>query len=414
MIGFVGMGHLGLVMSAATAAFDHTVVCLTDQAEKLSGGVLPVFEPGLAELIKENGTRQTFTPHLTDLMRCELVYFCYDVYDHNQDQTELLKRISEVIEYLNVDTTFVIVSQVSPGFTRLVKDKYPDRKIFYQMDNLIFGRSLERAGVPEQIVIGCAEQLPWEGDLTHAYEKVIPNEVPVQIESYEVAEFAKIAINCYLAAQVAVTNNLARLVTERADWKAIIPILRGDSRIGTYLKPGLGLGGGHMNRDIQTTIRLSDAVGMVDGNLMRSVAQVNEYASYWVIQVLNTIPHFANVADLVFAAWGLTYKPGTSSIEQSPAMRVISSLEDHTVVVHDPKVKIAQLVSCDDAAQSVYNADCLMVLTPWEEYADIDMAAVYEKMKDKVLIDPYRLFNAAEMRAIGFEYYAIGEYDAAS
>jgi UDPglucose 6-dehydrogenase len=228
VIGFAGMTHLGINSAAAAAGHGCEALCFdTDAAliARLMSGELPIVEPGLPDLLKQNQLRVTYTTKAEDLKRCSVVYIAADVPTDNRGESDLSgirALIETVASGLERDATLVILCQVPPGFTRnlpLAKER-----LYYQVETLIFGQAVERAMHPERFIIGCAEPDRPLPQALHAFLSLFG--CPILPMRYESAELAKISINCCLVASVTVANTLAEL-SERigADWSEIAPAL---------------------------------------------------------------------------------------------------------------------------------------------------------------------------------------------
>ncbi len=243
-VGFAGMTHLGLVSAAAVAGRGFTTVCFDPDAAlvaRLKRGELPVSEPDLAELLHDNGERQSFTAAAADLGRCDVVYISPDVPTNDAGESDLggiRKLIDGVLPVLAPTATLVVLCQVPPGFTRSLSAP-PLRRRYYQVETLVFGSAVERAAKPERYIIGCADPSePIEPRLRTLLEAF---GCPILPMRYESAELAKISINMCLVASIGVANTMAELCEATgADWSEIVPALKLDRRIGphSYLTPG--------------------------------------------------------------------------------------------------------------------------------------------------------------------------------
>src|SRR5262249_26933248 len=267
VVGFAGMTHLGLVSAAAVAGRGFEVVCFDPDAaliDRLNRQDWPVLEPGLDALIRGNGARQRFTSACSDLAACDVVYVAPDVPTDDQGNSDiagLTALIRDVAAAMSAGAVMVVLSQVPPGFTRAL-DVGVRGLLYYQVETLVFGQAVERATKPERFIVGCADPT---GPLDARFRAVLDAfGCPILPMRYESAELAKISINCCLVASVTVANILAE-VCERigADWSEIAPALRLDRRIGpyAYLRPGLGIAGGNLERDLATVARLAAAHG---------------------------------------------------------------------------------------------------------------------------------------------------------
>lgn len=416
VIGFAGMTHLGLVSSAAAAARGFPVVGFDPDAVRvkaLRDGELPVMEPGLAELCRQNADRLRYTAAGGDLAACDLVYIAADVPTDEAGTSDVapIRGLTELVDRaIRPDALLVILSQVPPGFTRGVR--CGDRQLFYQVETLVFGRAVERALRPERFILGCADPLaPLPAALAKFLEAFQCPILPMRFES---AELAKISINMCLVASVSVANTLAELC-ERigADWYEIVPALKLDRRIGphAYLAPGLGLGGGNLERDLATVCRLGDAHG-TDLGVVRAWMANSRHRRDWALMQLHE-KVIAKGGELVFAVLGLAYKEDTASTKNSPALALLSALARYAVRVYDPVVPPRpeyhpRLVAASSALEACAGADALVIMTPWAQFRELKPDDLVERLRGRTIIDPYGVLDAAGCRRAGLDYARLG------
>ncbi len=416
VIGFAGMTHLGLNSAVAAAERGFDVVGFDQRAEvinSLTHGDLPVVEPDLPELFGKNRTRLSWTNHVRDLARCQVVYIATDVPTDDQGQSDLSgirTLIDAVCAALSNDAILVVLCQVPPGFTRNLS--FPQSRLYYQVETLIFGRAVERALHPERFIVGCADPkmvLPKPlAEFLGAFD------CPILSMRYESAELAKISINCCLVASVTVANTLAEL-SERigADWSEIVPALKPDKRIGqyAYLSPGLGLAGGNLERDLATVLRFAEATGSEAG-LIKSFVANSRHRCDWV---LRTLHHevLAGNPKAVLGVLGLAYKENTHSTKNSPSLALIKQLGGRQLHVHDPVVPASvanhpDAIGCSSAMETARGVDALVVMTPWPAYRELKPHELARVMAGQTVIDPYRVLDGATVAAAGLDYFTLG------
>jgi UDPglucose 6-dehydrogenase len=424
LIGFAGLSHLGLVSSIATAAKGFDVVAYDpnpDLAATLWQGQLPVHEPGLADLLQDHAGRLTFTAAASALGACAVVVLSIDIptgADNESDLAALDRLVETVAGEVAPGAVLVILSQVRPGYTRALRRRLDtvlaprNVHLYYQVETLIFGRAVERALHPERFIVGCAD--PGQ-PLPAAYRDLLSAfGCPVLPMRYESAELAKIAINICLVASVSAANTLAEVCEKiGADWAEVVPALRLDRRIGqfAYLSPGLGLAGGNLERDLATVTALGCAHG-TDIRFIEACVANSRYRRDWVLRTLHT--HLGVVARRpTVAVWGLAYKPDTHSVKNSPALALIQALPGVAIRAYDPKVEW----TCPDSAgftrqatplEAAAGADALAVMTPWPEFAGVDLAALRRAMRGRLLVDPYTCLDGGRAAGLGFSYFRLG------
>lgn len=417
VIGFAGMTHLGFVSAVAAAERGAEVVCYDPDAsliEDLGKGHIPVVEPDLRECLARNEPKITFTSSAMDLNDCHVVYVAPDVMTDDRgksDLTVLNDLFSLVDAKLPNDSVMVILSQVPPGFTRLRNSG--SRPLYYQVETLIFGAALDRALNPERIIVGCNNA---DGPLSGKYAAFLRLfDCPILPMRYESAELAKISINCCLAAQISVANTLAEICENiGADWSEIVPALRLDARIGekAYLTPGLGISGGNLERDLATVIAIGEEqqthVDVIQAAVSNSLYRKDWAGRTLQAEVLDKLP------EPVIAIWGLTYKENTHSTKNAPSLRVIDRFNNCSFQVHDPVVDgnaLGRRNVCgfEDPLQAVAGADCLMILSPWQDYQSIPFDRAAAAMGQRLLIDPYGIVDAGQARNLGFQHHTLGK-----
>lgn len=412
-IGIAGLSHLGLCTAIGSAAKGATIVAFDPDATLIAAiktGQLPVNEPGLEAALAEHGCRIAFTSDPAHLTRCAAIYVAVDVPTDDggaSDSTSVGAIVAAVTPRLRPTAALVILSQVSPGYTRQLP--VPHDRLYCQVETLIFGRALERVLSPERFILGCADpSRPLPAGIANYLGRF---GCPVLRMRYESAELAKIAINCLLAASVSTTNTLAELAGAiGADWAEIAPALRLDARIGpkAYLAAGLGIAGGNLERDLATVRRLATRAG-TDAGVIAAFAENSRHMAGWAWRMLRRA--LADRTKPRIGVLGLAYKPGTNSVKNSPSLALLRMAREWSASVHDPVVPGSVAPGTSTVARPemvAEGADAVLVMTPWDEYRALDLAALATRMRGRVMIDPYRLFDGAAVDAAGLDHYAIG------
>mgnify|MGYP001176430815 FL=1 len=415
IIGFAGLTHLGLnsAVSCAFRGFKTTGYHDDPQlVENLNNGLPHVLEPQLPELMAECRERLNFSADISCLHDCDLVYIAVDVPTNDTGESDLSfveDIISKTCAAMNEKAILVVLCQVPPGFTR--KLTWPKERLYYQVETLIFGRAVDRAINPERYIIGCnnPEQAlpPVMANLLGAFN------CPVLPMKYESAELAKISINMFLVASVSASNTLAELCEKiGADWFEIIPALRLDKRIGNYayLNPGLGISGGNLERDLNTILELSER-HHTDGGVVASWISNSKHRKNWAWEKLNEFV-LTKFPEPRIALLGLAYKENTHSIKNSPAIALLNKIRGKQVIAYDPAVGKhlagAKVSRVQSALEVLDAADVLLVMTPWPEFKTISTTDLIERMKGRIVIDPYGILNETELTQEGFQYVTLG------
>lgn len=416
LIGFAGLTHLGIISSVAAAAKGYHVIGFHNDAEliaRLNSATFPVQEPQLPDLFRKNKERITFTADVKALSRCHIVYVSIDIPTNEKGESDLesiKKIIGKVSNVLKPDACLVILSQVSPGFTRQIT--FDHKRLFYQVETLIFGRAMERALYPERFIVGCdnpSASLP-----TQLKNFLNTFNCPILPMRYESAELAKISINICLVASISAANTLAEICEKiGADWSEIAPALRLDRRIGqhSYIVPGLGISGGNLERDLHSVLRLSEDHN-TDGGVISAWLNNSQHRKNWPFEILNKTILSQNPKATI-AILGLAYKENTHSTKNSPALLLIEKLSNCKIKAYDPVVdacvagnRVSGASSPLDAANGV---DAVAIMTPWPEFKDIAPADLASSMKGRTVIDPYGMLDAQKVRSAGLDYFTLGK-----
>jgi len=425
-IGFAGLSHLGIVSSAAAAARGFSILAFDERpglTGDLAAGRFPITEPGLEASFEEHRQRLAYSSDPTSLAACDLIFITLDVPtdDTNTSNIEPLKALIEkVAAHARLGSILVLMSQVSPGFSREMQSRLPaEIGFFYQVETLVFGNAVQRAIHPERFMVGCADP---QVELPEAYRAYLEAfSCPVLKMRYESAELSKIAINCFLVSSVSTTNMLAEICENiRADWSEVAPALRLDKRIGphAYLSPGLGIAGGNLERDLVTVRTIAAACG-ADARMVVAWQENSSHRKDWAQRLLVDKGLLSRGPETELAIWGIAYKAETNSIKNSPSVALMQALQGYRLRAYDPVVKpgqadFAHVRQCGSALETAAGADALVVMTPWKEFGEIPLDEVKGRMRGRVIVDPFAALDSGVCRRLGFDYYriGIGELDA--
>ncbi|HIJ83246.1 MAG TPA: UDP-glucose/GDP-mannose dehydrogenase family protein [Magnetococcales bacterium] len=415
-VGFAGLTHLGLISAVAAASRGVEVVGFSDDMNLVGAvnhGHFPILEPGLPETFAKYREQLSFTARLEDLAACDVIYIALDVVTDDRGQSDLdpvRSMIANVLKVLRKDALLVVLCQVPPGFTRSLP--LASERLFYQVETLVFGNAMERATQPERIILGQSEvQKPIPEALSQFLKTF---NCPILPMRYESAELAKISINMCLIASVSVANLMAELCAHLgADWSEIVPALRLDKRIGpyAYLKPGLGISGGNLERDVENVVRLSGMTGSEAG-VARAWMTDSRYRKEWPLRQLHreVLAHkpYARIAIL-----GLAYKENTASTKNSPSLVLITQLTKCAIQAYDPAVSLEagifpQLETVPDALAACRGADAVVIMTPWPEFARLQPDRIAKEMEGRIVIDPYRMLDPESCHSAGLRQLVLG------
>lgn len=411
-IAFVGLSHLGLNYLAASAQKKYSVFGFDNNNKNLKNLVNYVIsfkEPNLTNLIKKNKKNIFLTSNFKYLKLCNLVFISEDVKTNKKGKSNynnLKNLIKKTLKNLNKKTILVILSQMKPGFVRSIN--FPKNRLFYQVETLVFGNAVNRALKPERIIVGTENKSTKIKSIYLNYLKSFA--CPILKMNYESAEITKIAINLLLASSVTTTNALSELCEKNsADWQDIMPALKLDKRIGkfSYIKPGLGISGGNIERDIvaaKNLLEKNQPLYLTLNNFLKS----SDYMKDWVKRIL-VKRKFLNKKKMNIGVVGLTYKENTNSIKNSPGIKLVQYLKNKSFVdIYEPmlnfEIKGKNIRQIDKLSKLMKNNKIIIFMRP---LMNIKKEGLKDSIfKNKIIIDPYR--NIKNGKMFKSNYFSIG------
>ena len=416
-VGFVGLTHLGLNYLAAASKKGIKVTGAdlnSKKIDKLNNFIIEHKEPRLKNTIYRNRKNIFFTNNFSSLKECKIVFISQDVETDTRGKGNfnyLRKLINKTIKFINKESLLIILSQVKPGFTRSIN--FDKSRLYYQVETLIFGNALERALNPERIIIGCDNsKFKVNRFFLHYLKKF---NCPIIKMKYESAELTKISINVLLASSITTANVLAQASKEvSADWYEIMPALKLDQRIGkkAYIKPGLGISGGNVERDIASISEILRK-NVEQSSFIKSFQKNSQYMKSWVYRILKNEKILSRKNKYKIGIFGLTYKENTSSIKNSPSIYLLNKLKNIETRIYDPVAKLEKKIkNCFQVNSMKYlikSSNVFILMTPWNHFKKINNILKIKRNKKIIIIDPYRLidFNIIQNKYI--KYFTIGK-----
>jgi len=426
----IGTGYVGLVAGTCFAESGNDVICVDIDAEKvarLQQGIVPIYEPGLEELIKRNvaESRLAFSTDLRDAVRRSLICFIAVGTPQSEDGSADLAAVLAVAEGIAdaMDGYRVIVdkSTVPVGTADRVRQAMAARTThpFDVVSNPEFlkeGAAIDDFMKPDRVVIG--SDSPRASELMQElYRPFVRTEHPILVMSAASAEMTKYAANSMLAARISLMNEFANLC-ERvgADVDDVRRGIGFDRRIGHhFLFPGVGYGGSCFPKDVKAVIRTAAEQGL-DFRLLRAAEEVNERQKRTLVD--KVAAHFgADLRGRRIAVWGLSFKPRTDDMREAPSIPIIEALLEAgaEVYAYDPeamqeahRVFGERIQYCRVNYDALRDADALLIVTEWNEFRRPDFARMREVMKQPVVFDGRNIFDPQKMRDLGFTYYSVG------
>ncbi len=423
----LGTGYVGLVAGTCFAESGNDVVCVDVDAEKvarLSRGEVPIYEPGLEELIERNVAdgRLSFTTDPGAVAGRDAVFVAVQTpqdEDGSADLQHVLAAARQVANRADRGTLLVLKSTVPVGTARQVKEIVGERLVVVSNPEFLKeGAAIEDFMKPDRVVVGTSD--PRARDLmAELYAPFVRTGSPILFMDNESAELTKYAANALLAARISFMNDIARLCDAvGADVDRVRQGVGADRRIGyPFLFPGVGFGGSCFPKDVQALLHTAGHHG-VDFGILEATLRTNEAMKRRLVERAQT--HFGSLAGRRFAVWGLSFKPNTDDIREAPSLVIVRRLVEAgaTVRVNCPAALDNARRALSDLEGSVEycgrNYDCLegvdglFLVTEWNEYRRPDFDRMKALMKEPVLFDGRNIWDPARMRERGFVYYGIG------
>ena len=429
-IAVVGTGYVGLVTGTCFAESGNVVTCIDidqQKIERLRQGTIPIYEPGLEELVLRNveGKRLHFTTDLATAIRAAKLIFLAvgtpPAEDGSADLSSLWKVVESVAPHLPEDAVIVTKSTVPVGtctriFARLKELTGRECDVASNPEFLKEGAAIEDFMKPDRVVVGVrrAEIGQLLGDL---YAPFLRTEKPFLVMSPESAEMTKYVANALLSTKISFINEVANLCESmEADIDAVRRGIGHDSRIGfAFLFPGAGYGGSCFPKDVKALASMARQHG-VEPRILESVDEVNRQQK--TVLPSKVEKHFAGqLKGRTIAVWGLAFKPRTDDIRDAPALVLVDRMLQGgaKLQVHDPEaienvrqIYGDQLSYADLPMDALEGADALVIVTEWGEFRRPDFAEMRKRMKSPVIFDGRNLYDPKQMKAAGFTYHSIG------
>ncbi|MCP4755862.1 MAG: UDP-glucose/GDP-mannose dehydrogenase family protein [Proteobacteria bacterium] len=430
-----GSGYVGLVAGACFAESGNEVVCMDVDREKIEGlknGVIPIYEPGLEEMIKRNvrQRRLSFTTDAKDAVQKSLYNFIAVGTPPGEDGSADLQYVLNVAETIgtHMDDFKIVVdkSTVPVGTADLVQKAIADvlrsRKMEIEFDvvsNPEFlkeGAAINDFMYPDRVVIGVDDPRT-AALMKELYAPFMRREDRLLVMDVRSAEMTKYAANSILATKISFMNEIAKLCEKvGADIDQVRNGIGSDSRIGpSFLFPGIGYGGSCFPKDVQALVRTGEANGC-RMELLQSVENVNCQQKSYLIEMIKKVCG-NDLKDHVFGVWGLAFKPKTDDMREAPSRIILNELLEMgaKIVASDPAAideakKIwGDAITFEEYYYDVLNdIDALLVLTEWNDYRRPDFDRMKSMMKRALVFDGRNIYNPRKMKSQGFHYYSVG------
>lgn len=432
-----GTGYVGLVTGACLADVGNDVICVDTDAEKISmlqNGGIPIYEPGLEEVVFRNtaARRLTFTTDTSLAVEHGYIQYIAVGTPPDQDGSADLTHVLAVARSIGMMMTDfkVIVNKSTVPVGTANKVRYVitsalaergaeiDFSVVSNPEFLKEGAAINDFMRPDRIVIGCDDQRAI-GLMHELYAPFQRNHERIIVMDNKSAELTKYAANAMLATRISFMNQLAKLAESLdADIEMVRQGIGSDPRIGfSFLYPGCGYGGSCFPKDVKALLKTASRDALMDLSLLRVVEEINEDQKHVLYRKAKS--HFGDLRWKHFAIWGLAFKPNTDDMREASSLVLINDLlsSGASITVYDPvALNEAKRIFSDKKGityastplAALHDANALFIVTEWKEFHSPDWAKVLAEMAAPAIFDGRNLYDPQAMKAAGFDYFAIG------
>ena len=433
-VAVVGTGYVGLVTGTCFAEVGINVVCIdidVNKIENLKKGILPIYEPGLEEMVERNFKkgRLQFSNNLAEsIVGCEAAFIAVGTppdEDGSADLKYVLGVANDIGAHMQDYLVVVTKSTVPVGTANKVKaaltaalEKRGSNLTFDVASNPEFlkeGAAIDDFMKPDRIVIG-VESAKAEDVMTRLYKPFLLNGHPCIFMDIPSAEMTKYAANSMLATKISFMNDIANLCEIMgADVNMVRKGIGSDSRIGQkFIYPGIGYGGSCFPKDVKALIKTASENGY-KMKVLQAVEDVNDAQKHVMFSKLSS--YFRELKGKKIALWGLSFKPKTDDMREAPSLVLIDQLLNAgvSVAAYDPvamheaqRILGDTITYCNDMYQTLENADALVIVTEWPEFRSPDFNQVASQLNQKAIFDGRNIYEPSEMKTLGYHYECIG------
>lgn len=434
-IAVIGTGYVGLVTGACFSEVSVNVICVDIDQKKidnLNKGIIPIYEPGLEEIVLRNSTKNKlkFSTSLKESIKdVDVVFIAVGTppdEDGSADLKYVLSVASDIGKYIQKQIVVVNKSTVPVGTAEKVKQAIQKELTlrgqtieFYVASNPEFlkeGSAIDDFMKPDRIVIG-TDNVDAENIMRKLYKPFLLNGHPIIFMDIPSAEMTKYAANAMLATKISFMNDVANLCEIMgADVNMVRRGIGSDARIGSkFIYPGVGYGGSCFPKDVKALIKTAKD-NHYNMRILNAVEEVNDFQKSVLFNKVNT--HFNNqLKGKTFAIWGLAFKPKTDDMREAPSLVIIENLLKaganvvayDPVAVHEAKRILGDTISySDEMYDTLTKADALLIITEWPEFRSPDFDEISKRLNNKVIFDGRNIFDFNEMKNMGYNYYCIG------
>ncbi|OGX15711.1 MAG: UDP-glucose 6-dehydrogenase [Omnitrophica WOR_2 bacterium RBG_13_41_10] len=426
-ISIVGSGYVGLVTGACFAELGNKVSCVDNDSKKIKGlakGIIPIYEPGLKELILSNAKKKRikFTSSIKEAVGAsEVIFIAVGTPSLDNGEADLMgiENVARNIA-INMQGYRLIVEKstvpVETGqWVKHTIHSYIKHNIKFDVASnpefLREGQAINDFMHPDRIVIG-VESKKAKDILTSLYK---PLNAPMVVTDINSAELIKHASNSFLAAKISFINAVARICDKvGADVVEVAQGMGLDKRIGrAFLNAGIGYGGSCFPKDLDAFIHISEKLGY-DFSLLKAARGINQQQKAFFLNKIKDVLWI--IKDKTIGVLGLAFKPNTDDIRSAPSLEIIKALQDEgaKIKIYDPQAQdkgkevLSNVKFSKDAYALSRGCDCLIIMTEWDEFKELDLAKIKKLLKRPIIIDGRNIYEPRQMQKLGFHYVGIG------
>jgi UDPglucose 6-dehydrogenase len=429
-VAIIGSGYVGLVSGACLADFGHVVCCVDndpDKIERLRHGEMPIYEPGLSELVATNvrAGRLSFATDLADpVRRADAVFIAVGTPSRRGDGFADLSFVYQVAREIAAELegyTVVVTKSTVPVGTgdeveRIIREtaRRADFAVVSNPEFLREGAAIADFKRPDRIIVG-AEDERAKAVMAELYRPLYLNQAPLLFTSRRTAELTKYAANAFLATKITFINEIADLCEKvGANVQEVARGIGLDNRIGAkFLHAGPGYGGSCFPKDALALIKTAQDYD-APVRIVETVVTVNDQRKRAMAR--KVIQACGGIRGKTVAMLGLTFKPNTDDMREAPSLSIIAALQDGGAAVraYDPagmqhaKEMLNGVEYADDPYACAEGADALVIVTEWDAFRALDLARVKHALKSPILVDLRNIYRPDEMKALGFIYVSVG------
>ena len=429
-IAVIGTGYVGLTLGTCLAELGNDVICVDVDEDKVNGlnnGKVPIYEPGLDDMLERNfkGKRISFTIDVKNAIESSDVIFIAvgtpPGKDHKADLSFVRQVAKDIGIYMNGYKVIVDKSTVPVGTAQLVRDIVKDNQSSDIDFNVVSNPEFLREGTaindfmnPDRVVVGVDSEKARK-IMENIYKGVARVNRPIMFTDTKSAEIIKYASNAMLATRISFMNEIAKLCEKAGgDVKEVAKGMGFDSRIGPrFLQAGVGYGGSCFPKDVKALAQTMNDYE-VESKILQAVEEVNFEQKKSLLPKIKKLTPELNGKTI--AIWGLAFKPKTDDMREAPAIVVIEQLQGEGAKIRafDPEAEesakkmLKDVEYVNDPYDAIKDADALVIVTEWNDFRNLDKGKMKELLKEPIIIDGRNVYEPKEMMELGFNYIGVG------